>query len=151
MPKKVKPVPDGYRTVTPSLIVKGAAKALEFYKKAFGITEIHECMKMPDGTIGHAEFKIGDSILMIAEEQPEWKATQAKFYLYVEDCDAWLLRATKAGAKPEMPATDMFWGDRCGSIKDPWGNSWTIGTRKEDLTEEQIRQRGEEWMAAAAR
>ncbi len=151
MVKKVKPIPDGYSTVTPSLIVQGAAKAIEFYKKAFGATEVHECMKMPDGKVGHAELKIGNSVVMLADEMPEWKATKAKFYLYVDDCDAWFTRATKAGAKSVMPVSDMFWGDRCGAVDDPWGNTWTVGTHKEDLTPEQIKQRGEEWMSAAAK
>ncbi|MBI4349463.1 MAG: VOC family protein [Elusimicrobia bacterium] len=153
MAKNVKPIPDGYRAVTPGLAIDGAAQAIEFYKKAFGATDVHECMKGPDGKIMHAELKIGDSIIMVSEAFPQWgcEATRSRFYIYTDDCDALLARAAKAGAKPEQPATDQFWGDRMGSVRDAWGNVWSIATHKEDLTPEQIKQRGEEWMAAAAK
>lgn len=153
MPKKIKPVPEGYCTVTPALVVEGADKAMDFYKRAFGAVEAHECMRGPDGKVMHAELKIGNSIVMVSDAMPSFNcfATKSRFYLYVDDCDSFVARATKAGAKPEMPVSEMFWGDRCGAVADPWGNTWTVATHKEDLTPEQIKKRGQEWMTAAAR
>ena len=143
----VKPIPDGFRTITPHLIVNDAGKAIEFYKKAFGAEEIMR-MPGPDGkSVMHAEVKIGDSRLMLASEMPgggcgasptTLKGTPVTIHLYVENADSSFKRATDAGATVSMPLTDMFWGDRYGQIKDPFGHSWSIATHKQDLTPDQI-------------
>ena len=127
MADKVKPVPDGYHTATPYLIVKGAAKAIEFYKQAFGATEV-ERMEMPDGKIAHAEIKIGDSIIMLGDEAPQHGTRGPKslggspcgLYLYVEDVDTIFNRAISAGATVTMAVKDQFYGDRNGSLVDPF-------------------------------
>lgn len=140
----VKPIPDGYRTITPHLVIDGAAKAIEFYKKAFGAEEIRRSAG-PGGKIMHAALKIGDSMLMIADDFPEWRGGKAHnpkalggsgvtIHLYVHDVDAAMDRAVKAGATVEMPAADMFWGDRYGHIHDPFGHSWSIATHVKDMT-----------------
>ena len=143
---KVRPVPEGYHTVTPYLCIKGAAEALEFYKKAFGATEL---MRMPqaDGRIGHAEIRIGDSHVMLADESPEMGFRSPKtlggspvtLALYVENVDAFIERAVKAGAKPTRPIENQFYGDRAGSVKDPFGHSWHISTHIEDLSPEEMK------------
>jgi uncharacterized glyoxalase superfamily protein PhnB len=143
--KASKPIPDGFRTVTPHLIIRDAAGAIEFYKKAFAAEEIIR-MPAPDGRVMHAEMKIGDSVIMIAEEFPEYgnKSPQSlggspvTTHLYVTDTDAWMDRATKAGAKVTMPAMDAFWGDRYGKVEDPFGHHWSIATHTQDLTPEEI-------------
>lgn len=148
MAGKVKPVPDGYHTATPYLIVKGAAKAIEFYKQAFGATEL-ERMEMPDGKIAHAEIKIGDSIIMLGDEAPQHgtRSPQALggspcgLYLYVEDVDKTFNQAVTAGATVTMPVKDQFYGDRNGNLVDPFGHTWYVATRKEDLSMDEIRQR----------
>jgi len=148
MADKVKPVPDGYHTATPYLIVKGAAKAIEFYKQAFGATEV-ERMKMPDGKIAHAEIKIGDSIIMLGDEAPQHGTRGPKslggspcgLYLYVEDVDQTFNRAITAGATATMAVKDQFYGDRNGSLVDPFGHTWYVATRKENLSMDEIRQR----------
>jgi len=146
-----KPVPEGYHTVTPYLIVSNCAKAIEFYKKAFGATEI---MRLDhDGKIGHAEVKIGDSPVMLADEFPEMGAksptsiggTPVGICLYVPDCDRLFKQAVDAGARPERPMQDQFYGDRSGTVVDPFGHKWTIATHKEDLTPEEIGKRMAEW------
>ncbi len=145
---KAKPIPDGFRTITPHLVIDGAVKALDFYKKAFGAEEILR-MPSPDGTkLMHAEIKIGDSVLMLADDFPEFSGaprnpkklgeSSVTIHLFVPDCDAAFKRAVDAGAKVTMPLQDMFWGDRYGSVKDPFGHNWSIATHKEDLTPEQI-------------
>ncbi|HET6371675.1 MAG TPA: VOC family protein [Candidatus Polarisedimenticolia bacterium] len=144
MAKPGKPVPEGFHTVTPHLIVKGAAAAIDFYKKAFGAEEIHR-MPGPDGSVMHAEIKIGDSRLMINDEFPSYGKLGPKsiggspvtLHLYVTDVDALFDRAVKAGAKATMPLADMFWGDRYGQVEDPYGHQWSLGTHKEDLTPEE--------------
>lgn len=149
----VKPVPDGYHTVTPYLIVKDAAKALDFYKKALGASE-RMCMPGPDGKVMHAEIQIGDSVVMLADEFPEMGAKSPQtiggspvgICLYVEDVDALFKQALAAGAKEERPVKDQFYGDRSGTLRDPFGHQWTIATHKEDLTPEEIGKRAEEWM-----
>ena len=133
----VKPVPDGFHTVTPHLIVKDGFAALEFYKKAFG-AELVYAMPGPDGkSLAHGQVRIGDSPVMIGEETPgmdAWKspgnlgATSVSVHLYVEDCDAVFNRAVEAGGTVIMPPTDMFWGDRHGTVRDPEGHLWSIGT-----------------------
>jgi PhnB protein len=146
----VKPIPDGYHTVTPYLIVSGAAGAIEFYKKAFGATEVMR-MADPSGKVGHAEIKIGDSRIMLADEFPEMGARSPQslggsavhMLLYVEDVDARFARAITAGAKTVRPVKDQFYGDRSGTLTDPFGHSWTIATHKEDVPAEELRRRSE--------
>src|SRR5437867_5578197 len=148
MAKAVKPIPDGFHTVTPALTVRGAAQAIEFYKKAFGAEEV-ERITGPDGRVAHAEIRIGDSILMLGDEAPQWgslspqslNGTPTSFYLYVKDVDAAFKRAVDAGAQVKMPVDNMFWGDRHGSVADPFGHVWSIATRKEDLTSAEIEKR----------
>jgi PhnB protein len=149
----VKPIPDGYHTVTPYLIVKGAAQALEFYKQAFGATEVMRHAS-PDGKIGHAEIKVGDSVIMLADEFPDMGfvgpqtlgGTPVSILLYVEDVDARAGQAVAAGAKVLRPVKDQFYGDRSGTFADPFGHVWTIATHKEDLSDEEIRKRSEAFL-----
>lgn len=144
----VKAIPDGYHSVTPYLIVKGAAQALDFYKKAFSATEIMR-MEGPGGKIGHAEIKIGDSPVMLADEFPEMGArspqslggTPLSLLVYVEDVDARFKQAVAAGATVLRPVQDQFYGDRSGTLSDPFGHQWTIATHKEDLTMDEINKR----------
>ncbi len=154
MTTKTKPVPDGYHTVTPYLVMTNAGKAIEFYKEAFGATE-NMRLATPDGKVMHAEIKIGDSPLMMCDECPESNAlspqtiggTAVSIVLYVEDADAVVNRAVAAGAKLLMPVADQFWGDRCGTVSDPFGHKWTVATHKEDLTPEEIGKRAKELFA----
>jgi PhnB protein len=152
----VKPIPDGYRTVTPYLTLSRAAQAIEFYKRAFGAQE-GERMTGPDGqSVMHAELRIGDSYVMLSDEFPQMGSrspetlggTTGAIFLYVPDVDAAFKRATEAGATAVMPPTDMFWGDRFGKLVDPFGHEWAMATHKEDLSPEEIRQRGVVAMAA---
>jgi PhnB protein len=148
MADQVKSVPDGYHTATPYLIVKGAAKAIEFYKQAFGATEL-ERMETPDGKIAHAEIKIGDSIIMLGDGAPQHGTRGAQapgsspcgLYLYVEDVDETFNRAVSAGATVTMAVKDQFYGDRNGSLVDPFGHTWYVATRKENLSMDEIRRR----------
>ena len=143
-----KPIPDGYHAITPYLIVAGGAKALEFYGQAFGAIE-RERMQDPSGKIRHAEFSIGDSRVMLADEHPEIGAlgpgtiggSPVSIHLYVEDVDAVVGRAVAAGAKLTRPVADQFYGDRVGGITDPFGHRWFIATHKEDLTSAEIHRR----------
>jgi PhnB protein len=146
---KVRPVPEGFHTITPYLAVHDGEAAIAFYKTAFGATEIMR-MPGPDGKgIGHAEIQIGESRVMLADEHPDMNFRGPKtlggspvmLHLYVEDCDAWFDRAVKAGATAKRPMEDQFYGDRGGSVADPFGYEWWISTHKEDLTDEQIRER----------
>jgi PhnB protein len=154
MTSKPKPIPDGYHTATPYLIVKGAAQAIEFYKKAFGATELMR-MPQPGGKIGHAEIKIGDSPIMLADESPDVGAhspqsiggSPVSIMLYVEDVDRIFSQAVAAGAKVKRPVADQFYGDRTGGIEDPFGHLWYIATHKEDVSPEEMRKRA----AAAGR
>ena len=132
----VKPVPEGYHTVTPFLTLKDAAGAIEFYKKAFGAQE-RVRMPTPDGKVAHAELQIGDSVVMLSEALQE-PVTSASIYLYVPNADATFDRAVKAGAQSTMPLADMFWGDRYGILLDPFGHRWSIATHKKDLTPAQM-------------
>ena len=154
-----KPIPKGYRAVTPSLIFKDSSKALAFYKKAFRSKEL-SMFRGPDGkSVMHATIKIGNSILMIADEIFGNKCQSAEtlgnspisIYLYVKDADKTFAKAVKAGATVTMPLADMFWGDRMGNVKDPFGYSWTIATHVKDLTEEEIKKGGEAFMASFAK
>jgi PhnB protein len=154
-----KPIRDGFHTATPYLTVKGAARALEFYKRAFGAHETDR-MTNPDGTsVMHAELRIGDSMLMLCDEFPQPGAgrspeslggTTSAVFLYVPDVDAAFKRAIDAGAKAVMPPTDMFWGDRFAKLTDPFGHQWAMATHKEDLSREEIQKRGAAAMAAMA-
>jgi len=153
MTSNVKPIPEGYHSVTPYLIIKNAAAAIEFYKKAFGATELFR-MDQPNGKIGHAEIKIGDSPIMLSDEFPEmgYRSPQSlggspvSIMLYVDDVDAVVNRATTAGAKLDRPVEDKFYGDRTGSLTDPFGHIWHVGTHKEDVSPEEMEKRA----AAAA-
>jgi PhnB protein len=137
---KVSPVPSEYGSITPYLVLPQCAEAIEFYKRVFNAVETVR-MPMPDGSIGHAELKIGDSILMLASGGAEWPGTASLTCLYVEDCDAVFTRAVEAGATVIEPLQDKFYGDRAGSVKDPFGQRWSIMTHKEDLTPEEVRTR----------
>jgi len=146
MPKPGKAIPDGYHTITPYLTVKGAAAAIDFYKRAFGAEEIGR-FAGPDGkSVMHAELKIGDSIFMLSDEFPgagcrspqSLGATTMNMHFYVNDVDAAFDRAVKAGATALMPVADMFWGDRYGKLRDPNGHEWGIATHKLDLTPEEM-------------
>jgi PhnB protein len=150
----VKPIPEGYHTVTPYLAVDDAAKAIEFYKRAFGARERGR-MPGPDGKIAHAEVEIGDALIMLSDPMPqstikspkELGGTSGGIFLYVEDVDEVFQQALDAGATSTMAVEDMFWGDRFGSVTDPFGHSWQIATHKEDLSPEEIMERGKEAMA----
>ncbi|MGA2644042.1 MAG: VOC family protein [Candidatus Sulfotelmatobacter sp.] len=149
-----KPIPEGYHTLTPSITVREAARAVEFYKQAFGAVE-RGVMKGPDGKVMHAELRIGDSILMLADEFPQFGSlspqtiggTGTGLHIYVEDVDAAFDRAIGAGAVIEMPVADMFWGDRFGKLVDPFGHKWSIATHTRDLSMEEIEEAQEEFMS----
>jgi PhnB protein len=150
MASKVHHVPVGYHTAIPYLIVKGAAKALEYYKKAFGTEEIMR-FTMPDGQIGHAEIKIGDSTIMLADENAEMGVfspptiggSPVAIMIYVPDVDAFAKRAVAAGGKLTRPIEDKFYGDRAGSLTDPFGHHWHIATHKEDVSPDEMKKRAE--------
>lgn len=149
--------PTGYHSVTPALVVRNAPAAIDFYKKAFGAEELNR-MVGPDGSVMHAEIKIGDSIVMLGEENEQWgtlsplstKGNPGSLHIYVDDADAAYDRAVRAGAKVKMPLEDAFWGDRYGKVTDPYGHEWGIATRVKDLTPEQMEKAGKEWMAQFA-
>ena len=151
------PIPEGYSTISPYLAVDDAAEAIEYYKKAFGAEET-ERMEAPGGKIGHAELKIGDSHVMLSDPFPqasttppkELGGTSASIFMYVQDVDAVVQKAVDAGATVTMEVEDQFWGDRLGSITDPFGHNWSIATHIEDLTPEEIEERGKAAMAAMA-
>ncbi len=153
MTSKVKPIPEGYHTVTPYLIIKDAASAIEFYKKAFRATEVMR-MTDPSGKVLHAEIKIGDSPIMMSDEFPEMDArspqsfggSPVSIHLYVEDIDTLASQAIAAGAKVLRPVQDQFYGDRSGTFADPFGHVWHISTHKEDVSPEEIRKRFEAYM-----
>lgn len=148
MPAQVKATPDGYHTATPYLIIQGAAAALDFYQKVFGATEMVR-MAQPDGKIGHAEMRIGNSVVMLADEVPEMGyrgpksigGSSVSLLLYFEDVDAVVARAVAAGAKLTQPVRDQFYGDRNGTIEDPFGHVWTIATHTEDVSSEEMKRR----------
>lgn len=145
MAKSVKPIPEGFHSITPHLIVRHAAQAIDFYKKAFGAQELSR-MPSPDGKVIHAEIKIGDSILMLCDEFPQWNTqgpqslggSTVGIHIYVQDADAIFTQAVAAGATVKMPIGDTFWGDRFGKVTDPFGHEWSIATRTQDLTPEEI-------------
>jgi PhnB protein len=157
MPSSVKPIPEGFHSITPSLIVRDAAKAIDFYKRALGAQELVR-MPSPDGKIMHAELKIGDSIIFLSDEMPQSPAKSPQtlggvtgvLNLYVEDVDKRFQQAVDAGARVSMPVADQFWGDRYGSLVDPFGYTWGIGTHKEDLTPQQMDERAKAFFAQMA-
>ncbi|HEX9895191.1 MAG TPA: VOC family protein [Gemmatimonadales bacterium] len=144
-----KPIPEGYHTATPYLIVKNGKKAIEFYKKAFNAKELSRFEDPATGTLGHAEIKVGDSIIMLADETADqaWRSPEAfggtpvSLMLYVDDVDKVFPRAITAGARETKPLTDQFYGDRSGTLTDPFGHVWTVATHKEDLTPEEMNRR----------
>jgi PhnB protein len=141
-------IPTGHHTVTPYLTIKNAAAALEFYKNAFGATEIYR-LTLPDGRVGHAEIRLGDSLIMLADEFPEYggKApdtlggSPVNIHLYVEDVDVFIKRALAGGAKERKPVMDQFYGDRSGQLEDPFGHQWWVATHKEDVTPDELQKR----------
>jgi PhnB protein len=143
---QVKPVPDRFHTVTPHLVIDGAGKAIDFYKKAFGAEEIRR-MPGPGGKVMHAEIMIGDSMVMLCDEFPDYGSLGPKgsspvtIHLYVADVDKLYERAVAAGAKAVMPPMDAMWGDRYGKLTDPFDHNWSLATHKEDLTPQQIGER----------
>ena len=152
----VMPIPEGYNSVTPYLAVEDASAAIDYYKQAFGAKE-RVRMEAPDGSIGHAELEIGDSLVMLADPMPqsttrppnELGGTSAGVFLYVEDVDAVVGRAVDAGAKVTMEVADQFWGDRFGTIRDPFGHIWSIATHVEDVAPEEMAERAKAAMAPA--
>jgi PhnB protein len=150
----VQPIPDGYHTVTPYLTVDDAAKAIEYYKQVFGAKE-RVRMDAPDGKVGHAELEIGDSLVMLSDAFPqssmkppkELGGTSAGVFLYVEDVDAVVKKAVDAGATVTMEVADQFWGDRFGSVQDPFGHVWSVATHVEDVPPEEMAERAKAAMA----
>ncbi len=148
------PIPEGYHSLTPYLAVEDASRAIEFYKEAFGAEEVVR-MPGPDGSVAHAELQIGDSKLMLSDPFPqsnvrpptERGGPTASVFMYVEDADATFEQAQEAGATVVAPLEDMFWGDRFGTLADPFGQVWSVATRKEDLSEEEIAERSKAAMA----
>jgi PhnB protein len=155
---KVSHIPQGYNSVTPYLIIKGAAQAIDYYKKVFGATEVMR-MEQPGGKIGHAELKIGNSLIMLADENPNMGqghssavtigASPVSLYLYLPDVDRVVERAVAAGAKILKPVQDQFYGDRSGFIQDPFGHLWGIATHVEDVSPEEMAERAKKAMQAA--
>jgi len=150
----VKPIPDGYHSITPFLTVRNAARAIEFYKEAFGAVE-RGVMKGPDGKVMHAELKIGDSFIMLSDEFPDFGALSPEsiggsgmgLHIYVDGVDAAFARAVKAGARVEMPVMDQFWGDRYGKLTDPFGHKWSIATHTKDLSMDEMKHGMDQAMA----
>lgn len=150
---KTNPIPTGYHTATPYLTLNDCASAIDFYKKAFSAQEVMR-MDGPHG-VGHAEIKIGDSVIMLADEMPgggnrapkSLGGTTSGVFLYVSDVDSSFKQAVEAGAKADMPPADMFWGDRFGKLTDPFGHSWSMATHKEDVAPEEMRKRMQQEMA----
>jgi PhnB protein len=152
----VKAIPDGYHSVTPYLIVDGAEEAIRFYERAFGASEV---LRLPMGDkIGHAEIRIGDSVVMLSDEWPDHGKLGPKarggatssLMIYLEDVDGAFDRALAAGATVERPVEDQFYGDRSGTVLDPFGHSWTLSTHMEDLSEEEIQRRMADWSSSMA-
>ncbi len=149
----VNPIPQGMHTLTPNLVIRDCAKAIEFYQRALGAQEVSR-MPAPDGkTIWHAQLRIGDSIVFMNDEMPGMgrsaptpeNPVPVTMWLYVQDCDAAFRRAVQAGAKETMKPADMFWGDRCAGVADPYGYLWSFATHQKDLTDEEMRRAGEEF------
>jgi len=157
MPNVTKPIPQGFHTATPYLTVHDAARAIDFYKRAFGAQELVR-MDGPGGKVGHAEIKIGNSIIMLGDETPgtptrspqSLGGTTAGVMLYVDNVDTVFNQAVSAGAQVESPIADMFWGDRYGRLRDPFGHSWSVATHKEDVAPAELTKRAQEAMAKMA-
>jgi PhnB protein len=156
MAKAVKAIPEGYQTITPSITCRGAAKAIDFYKKAFGAQEITR-MGSPDGKIMHAEMQLGNSRFMLNDEMPGMAAApnptatpSCSLFVYVSDVDSVFKQAVSAGAKADMPVQDMFWGDRYGKVTDPFGHHWGLATHVEDVAPDEMERRSKAFMAKAA-
>lgn len=155
---KTEPIPEGFHTLTPYLIVRDAPRAIEFYKQAFG-AEVRNVHYTPDGKVMNADLKIGDSIFMLNEEFPAWGSgsplalggTSVTVHIYCEDADALFDKAVTAGAKVTMPLMDAFWGDRYGQLEDPFGHRWSVGTHKEELTQQEIEERAKAVFAEMAK
>jgi PhnB protein len=151
----VKPVPDGYHTLTPYLVVRGADRAIEFYKQAFGAVPRGGVAKGPDGKVMHAELQIGDSVIMLSDEHPNFGSLSPEsvggsstgLHIYLDNVDAAFDRAVKAGAAVEMPVMDQFWGDRYGKLKDPFGHKWSIATHVKDMSQDEMSQAMDDAMA----
>lgn len=143
----VKPIPDGMHALTPHIVCAGAADAIDFYRKAFNAVETAR-IPGPGGKLMHAAVRIGDSVLMLVDENPEWgivgprtlKGSPVTIHLYVDDADATVAQAVAAGAKVTMPVADMFWGDRYGQLEDPFGHRWSVATHTRDLSPEEMRE-----------
>ena len=152
-----KAIPDGYTTATPYLIIKGASEAIEFYKRAFNATEILRIAD-PQGRVGHAEIKIGESVIMLADEHPSMGyrsprslgGSSVSILLYLEDVDRVFERAVEGGARALRPVTDQFYGDRSGTLEDPFGHVWTVATHVEDVPPEEMKRRAEAAMRSTA-
>jgi PhnB protein len=150
----VRPIPEGYATVTAQLVVAGAAEAIEFYRQAFGAQELSR-MDAPDGRVLHSELRLGSSMLFVADEFEDplsrapgsLGATSVSLYLYVEDVDAVFRQAVQAGALPTMAVQTMFWGDRLGQVRDPWGHVWDLASRVEEVPPEELASRQAQWFA----
>lgn len=157
MDTKVKAIPEGYHTATPYLTIKGAAAALDFYKRAFAATEVMR-MTTPEGKVGHAEIRIGDSAIMLSDEFPEMDARSPQLiggspvmiHLYVEDVDAFVQRAVEAGAELQRPVEDQFYGDRAGKLADPFGHIWWIATHVEDVPPQELERRAAAMFSGSA-
>jgi PhnB protein len=157
MAGKVNAIPPGYHSITPYLVVNEASRAIEFYKQAFGAKETVR-MGGPGGKVGHAELKIGDSMLMLSDEMPgsgtrspqSLGGSPVSIFMYVESVDSVFNQAVKAGAKADMPPQDMFWGDRFGKLTDPFGHSWAIATHIEDVAPQEMEKRAQAAMAQMA-
>ena len=153
----IKPIPEGYESITPYLVMKGASAAIDYYKKVFGATERMR-MDAPGGKIGHAELSIGGSVVMLADESPDmgfrgpktFGGTPVSLMLYVPNVDEVFKRAVDAGAKQLRPVENQFYGDRMGTLEDPFGHVWSIGTHVEDVSPEEMRRRSEEMMKKKA-
>jgi PhnB protein len=155
----VKPIPEGYHTVTPHLVIKGADKAIEFYQKALGARQLGGVFRSPDGKVAHAELQIGDSRIMLADEFPGMGAdsspqtlggTSGHLFIYTDNVDQLFDQAVKAGAKAVMPLMNQFWGDRYGQVKDPFGHVWAFGQHVEDVAPQDMERRAKEAFAKAA-
>jgi PhnB protein len=147
----VRAIPEGYHSITPYLIIKNAGQAIEFYKEAFGATETFRMEDPSSKKVGHAELRIGDSVVMLADEYPDmgyrgpeaYGGTPVSLHLYVEDVDAVFEQAVRAGAKVERPVKNEFYGDRTGTLRDPFGHRWSVATHREDLSPEEMKRRAE--------
>ncbi len=146
----VKPLPDGYHSITPSICIENCAQAIDFYKRVFGA---EERMRMLDqsGAVAHAELKMGDSVFMLSDPMPGMKKNTMSVVFYTKDCDAFIRRAVEGGCAEKLPVTNMFWGDRAGSVADPFGNNWFIATHVEDVPAAEMERRMRTATPAGAR